>query len=54
MSSLNSTIHSVSASNSTQSGIFDDAVKLEEGHQELFVTKTMDISYSHQDLGKES
>ena len=53
-SSLNSTIHSVSVSNSTLSGVFDDAVKLEEGRQESFGTKTVVISYSHQDLGKES
>ena len=54
ISSLNSTVYSLSASNSTQSGIFDDAVRLEEGRQEPFGTKTVVISYSHQDLGKES
>ena len=54
ISSLNSTIHSVSASNSTLSGVVDDAVKLEEGRQEPFGTKTVDISYSHHDIGKES
>ena len=51
---LISTTHSVSASNSSLSGVFDDTVKLEEGRQEPFGTKTVVISYSHQDLGKES
>ena len=53
-SSLNSTTQSIAASNFALNGVFDDAVKLEEGRQEPFGTKTVVISYSHQDLGKES
>ena len=54
ISSLNSTIHSVSVSNSTQSGIFDDAVRLEEGRQEPFGTKTVVISSSREGLSEKS
>ena len=54
ISSLNSTTHSVATSNSTQSGVFDSAVKLEEGRQEPFGTKTVVTSSSHEGLSEKS
>ena len=53
-SSLNSTTQSIAASDSTQSGVVDDAVKLEEGRQEPFGTKTVVISSSHEGLSEKS
>ena len=51
-SSLNSTAHSIVTSNSTLSGIVDDAVRLEEGRQEPFGTKTVAISSSHEEFSE--
>ena len=53
-SSLSSTTQSISASDSTQSGVVDEAVKLEEGRQEPVGIKTVVISSSHEGLSEKS
>ena len=53
-SSLNSTTHSVATSSSTQSGVFDSAVKLEEGCQDPSGTETVVDSSSHEGLSEKS